>query len=179
MRSNSKLGQVSSGPSSPSIRDHFRTEELCNQAISYRLGLPSTLSSFSIDRCMLIPDKILAACNYSGLIINTRLGFFSVFIQRSSCRRLQLSAPSSQQNFVLPFPHYWALSPPPLFLARPREGKLQKGYASDDKLGVAFNHKPATLEDPRLSKYETRRDQRGSIIVIKLDFIFVFVRLKT
>ena len=108
------FGQASAGPSSPSIRDHFRTEELCNQAISYRLGLPSILSSFSIDRCMLIPDKILAACNYSGLIINTRLGFFSVFIQRSSCRRLQLSAPSSQQNFVLPFPHYWALSPPPL-----------------------------------------------------------------
>ena len=88
------LGQASAGPSSPSIRDHFRTEELCNQAISYRLGLPSTLSSFSIDSCMLIPDKILAACNYSGLIINTGLGFFSVFIQRSSCRRLQLSAPS-------------------------------------------------------------------------------------
>ena len=89
VRSNSKLGQVSAGPSSPSIRDHFRTEELCNQAISYRLGLPSTLSSF----CLLTPDKILAACNCSGLIINTRLGFFSVFIQRSSCRRLQLSAP--------------------------------------------------------------------------------------
>ena len=88
------LGQASAGPSSPSIRDHFRTEELCNQAISYRLGLPSTLLSFSIDSCMLIPDKILAACNYSGLIINTGLGFFSVFIQRSSSRRLQLSAPS-------------------------------------------------------------------------------------
>lgn len=29
------LGQASAGPSSPSIRDHFRTEELCNQAISY------------------------------------------------------------------------------------------------------------------------------------------------
>lgn len=83
------LGQASAGPSSPSIRDHFRTEELCNQAISYRLGLPSTLSSF----CLLTPDKILAACNCSGLI-NTGLGFFSVFIQRSSCRRLQLSAPS-------------------------------------------------------------------------------------
>ena len=82
------FGQASAGPSSPSL--HFRTEELCNQAISYRLGLPSTLSSF----CLLTPDKILAACNCSGLIINTRLGFFSVFIQRSSCRRLQLSAPS-------------------------------------------------------------------------------------
>ena len=93
VRSNSKLGQVSAGPSSTSIRDHFRTEELCNQTISYRLGLPSTLSSFSIDSCLLTPDKILAACNCSGLI-NTGLGFFSVFIQRSSCRRLQLSAPS-------------------------------------------------------------------------------------
>lgn len=93
VRSNSKLGQVSAWPSSPSIRDHFRTEELCNQTISYRLGLPSILSSFSIDSCLLTPDKILAACNCSGLI-NTGLGFFSVFIQRSSCRRLQLSAPS-------------------------------------------------------------------------------------
>ena len=112
MRSNSKLGQVSSGPSSPSIRDHFRTEELCNQAISYRLGLPSTLSSFSIDRCMLIPDKILAACNYSGLIINTRLGFFSVFIQRSSCRRLQLSAPSFTTKLRLTLPPLLGPFPP-------------------------------------------------------------------
>ena len=79
-----------------------------------------------------------------------------------------------------PSPPIGPPSPPPSCERGRAKGsyRKQKGYASDDKLGVAFNHKPATLEDPRLGKYETRRDQRGSIIVVNLDYIFVFVRLK-